>query len=215
MISGHIAAVNGQQNTYTGFEEDQTDPNLQACVNVNNTLQTDSSTNIKTGLAVEERFVETEKIQINSDISVQVSTEKKQQWTRYWLADQEYVVAQNKDGRFAFDLVERIIGGDVDMITFDIISIIDDHPGQWMGSFGDRSSNVSSGTLYGEDIEDDTEIGAAYSNSNKSIIGVRMRYNNDSVMLRVGDSWFQILSPDYNRQQYLSFFEDRMLNYVT
>jgi hypothetical protein len=214
MISGNIAIVEGQQSTYSGFEEDSEGSELLACVNVTDTLQINEGT-VKSGLAAEEFYAEEHGLKINGNISVEVQEVKQQRWTRYWLLDNNYVVVQNKEGRFAFDLLQRITGGNVEKVTFDIAAIIDDYPGQWMGSFGNRSNNVNSGTLYGEDIENDTDLGQAYRDSNKSTIGVRMGYNGDTLMLRVGESWFQIVSPgDYTRRQYLEFLENVMMNYT-
>jgi hypothetical protein len=214
MISGNIAQIENQQETYSDFIEETNGSDLRSCVNVTNTLQTNIGT-VKAGIAAEEHYVDRRGLQINGDISIKLKEVKEERWTRYWIADNEYLVVQNKDGRFAYDLIHRITGADVNKISIDISEIIRDYPGQWMGSFGNRSSNVNSGTLYGDDIENDTDLGQAYRNSNKSTIGVKIGYNGDNLMLRIGESWFQIVSPgDYTRKEYLNFFEDVMRNYV-
>lgn len=215
MISGNIAFVDNQQTNFSGFVEKSKGSDLQSFINVTDTLDTNVGT-VKTGIAAEEYYVDQRNLQINGNISIKTEEVKQERWTRYWLADNNYLVVQNKEGRFAYDLVHRITGADVNKIDINIPRIIRDYPGQWMGSFGNRSSNVNSGTLYGDDIENDTELGQAYRNSNKSTIGVKMGYNGDNLMLRIGESWFQIVSPGgYTRKDYLEFFEDVLRNYVS
>lgn len=91
-----------------------------------------------------------------------------------------------------------------------------DFPGQWVGGFEQRSGQVESGLLYGSEIEDDTEMGDPFrQTSNKNVIGPKISYRGDSLKLKIGrDGWVQVVKPGtYQRESYLRFVEDVMMNY--
>ncbi|WP_137291742.1 hypothetical protein [Natronorubrum halophilum] len=217
MISGTFATIENQNNDLPDTRE-LTDNNgdTYAYLNIDDEFYVGDNTEVKTGLIVESKTDEVDDVEVNgSNITVTSREIEKKIWTRYWIFPQDYVVVQNKSGEFAFKILESITGGDIEKIEFDLAEIVRDHPGQWMGGFEERNDNVESGTLYGEEIEYDGDIGQAFLDSNKNQIGPRISYNNIDLKIRVGDSWFQVTSPgNYTRQQHLEFFNSYMADYI-
>jgi hypothetical protein len=215
-ISGTIGTIGSQDGGISGlYDATPQDADLEKYLNVTDEFHITGNKTVKTGFAVEEYYTEVETVEVNGDISISTEEVKQKTWTRYWLLPNEFVVVANKGGEFAFSLLESAIDGEIDKVSFDLAQIVRDHPGQWMGGFEDRQDNVENGTFFGEDIEYDGDLGQAFLDSDKNQIGPRIRYNNDDLKLRVGSTWFQVVSPgEYSRQQYLAFLDEIMMNYV-
>ena len=216
MISGKIAKIDDQQSNISGLEDvtESDDAERRQYINVTDELTINGNT-VKTGLAVKEYFTEVERVDVNDDIEIGTEELKRKMWTRYWISQNDYVVVQNADGAFALDLVETAINGEVNRATIDIPQIIDDYPGQWMGAFDNRDDNVRSGLYFGDDIEDDQDLGEAFMQSDKNQIGPLMGHQGQELKLRVGTDWFQVLRPgDFTRREYLEFYEDIISQYV-
>lgn len=141
-------------------------------------------------------------------------------WTTLWVVQdaepQDFVVVKNSDGIFAFDRLEDALSTELSQARFDLESIIDDFPGQWVGGFEERQARVQSGMLYGDDIERDSDMGRPFMNSPKSMIGPIVDYRGDRLKLKIGqDGFVQVVAPgDYSREAYLNFIEDVMLEYL-
>ncbi|KOX91994.1 hypothetical protein AMS69_15725 [Haloarcula rubripromontorii] len=164
-----------------------------------------------------EKFVTREGVIVdNSDVSIGEREETTWVWTEFWLSRDDFMIVKNSDGIFAFDLVERATGSDIDRVSFDLEDIVSDYSGQWMGSIENRPDNVQSATLYGDDIEDDGDMGDAFLNSSKNQIGPWINYNGQELKVRVGGDWFQVLKPgDYTREQYLKLYMNVLSAYTT
>ncbi|KZX47083.1 hypothetical protein AV929_01775 [Haloarcula sp. K1] len=116
---------------------------------------------------------------------------------------------------FAFNLIEQALNGDLSEAEFELARIVSDHPGQWMGGFEERSDNVRNGILYGDDIEYDGDIGTAFRNSDKNMIGPDIDYGGQTLRLRMGSNWFQVLKPgDFTRKEYLNFLDQYLRKYL-
>lgn len=217
MISGRIASISGQENEIDGFHksDDNGNDELNYYIEQTDTFYINDSTEVKAGLAVNEYFQEVEDVDVDNDeIEVGRTEVKKRNWTRWWVAKDNFVVAQNKDGEFAFDLIEQATGGEVDKVEFDLPEIVRDYPGQWMGGIEDRQGNVENATFFGEDIEHDGDLGTAFQNSDKSQIGPRIPYDGEELKIRIGPSWYQVVKPaNFPRQKYLAFLDEVLLEY--
>jgi hypothetical protein len=214
MLSGNISTINSQSNTLSGFQEASISDNaeLKSYVEIRNELDINGDT-VKYGVAVDEYYATEQSIGVNGAIDVSETEVKRRMWTRFWIAPNDYIIVKNSSGTFAFDIIERAIDGEVEDGQFDLIGLINQYPGQWMGTFDDRPDNVNGGTLFGEDIERDPEIGNAYQTSNKNQIGIEIPYQGKTYKVRVGNQFVQTYGVN-ERQEWLEFVNDRMLNYL-
>lgn len=214
MLSGNLAKINSQDQSLGGFQDasrsDESD--LRSYVEIQNEVHVDGTT-MKVGVAVDEYYTTEDIVDVSSGISISEEEVKNRMWTSFWLSPDDFIVVKNSKGVFAFDIIERAIGGDVEDMQFDLQGVIDQYPGQWMGTFDDRPDNVNGGTLFGEEIESDSEIGDAYQNSSKNQIGVEIPYNGKDYKVRVGNQFVQLYGVN-DRQEWLEFVESRMLRFI-
>jgi hypothetical protein len=169
------------------------------------------------GLIAAKRVQETKKVEIGEDnqIDIQPDRRKDWEWTRFWHIPDSFVVAQKVEGPFPFDKLSESANTEIRQAQFTLTRIVQDHPGQWMGGFQDREERVRSGTLYGEEIEDDREMGNAFINSDKNQIGPIIEFDGQEIKARVSkDGLVQVVSPGrYEREKYLRFIEEILLEY--
>lgn len=175
------------------------------------------------GQAAEQQLERKETPNVDSSGEIRITNSHEPEWhvTDFWAVSRpdsdDLIVVKNSGGTFAFDLIADAIGMNIKRIRFDLHQILADFDGHWVGGFDERSGRVESGLLYGEDIENDVEMGDPFKRtSNKSVIGPKIDYNGDSLKLKIGrDGWVQVVSPGtYPREAYLNFVNDVMLSYA-
>ena len=218
--SGRIATIDGDSSELEGlqysFEENGLE--LEDYVDVSQDI-VDLEDNIiaKTGVAAREEIEERDQVELqNEGLSIGSSEEITWTWTRYWVIPGELVVVGDAGGEFAFELLAEALDCNVSQVRFELSEIMNDYPGQWMGSFEDRADNVQRGTLYGDRIEDDAEMGRAFIESSKPQIGPWINYRDEELKVRIGrDGWAQVVSPGtYQREKYLGLVRNVLLNYA-
>lgn len=217
--SGRIATINGQSEELDEFRDtfQANGQELEAFVGVSQDIvDLDNNVIARTGVAARQEVEERDDVQLqNGDIDIGQTQEIEWVWTNYWVVPDEIIVVGNAEGKFAFELIGEALGTGIDRVTFNLSEIIEDYPGQWMGSFEDRADNVQRGTLYGDRIEDDAAMGRAFLESSKPQIGPWINYGDEDLKVRIGrDGWAQVVSPGtYSREKYLGLVRDVLLNY--
>lgn len=175
------------------------------------------------GRAAQQQLKEKEMpdVETGGDIRIQREHKPEWEWTEFWVVKKDnpgnFAVVRNSDGTFGFELLADATGANIDQVQFDLEEIRRDFPGQWVGGFEERSGRVQSGLLYGDEIEDDVEMGDPFKKtSNKNVLGPKIDYRGQELKVKVGaDGWVQIVSPGtYPRDAYLCFLRDVMLNYT-
>lgn len=218
--SGRIATINGSSDELEEFnftfEEDGEE--LEGYVDVSQDIvDLDDNVVARTGIAAKQELEERDDVQLqDGNIDIGSTQEVTWAWTRYWVIPDEIVVVGNSKGEFAFDLVSTALSAEVEKVMFNLSEIIEDYPGQWMGSFEDRPDNVQRGTLYGDRIEDDADMGHAFMQSSKPQVGPWIDYQGEELKVRIGRSgWAQVVSPGtYSQEKYLSLVRDILLDYT-
>lgn len=141
---------------------------------------------------------------------------KDTRWGRFWVTKHSVAAAQRFDtADFTFRVLGKALGIEIHVLTIDVQKMAKDTKGHWLGAITGRRGHVQSATLYGDDIEDDSDMGQAYVSSQKSQIGfwtdyfggrTKVKATRDGSVTVYGD-----LTED--RPTYLAFIKDVVLPY--
>lgn len=138
-------------------------------------------------------------------------------WTDFWLVPDKFVVTEKTaDDKFPFSQLTDSTGVEITRASFRLSDIVEEYPGQWMGGFQDREERVRSGTLYGEEIEEDIDMGEAFLRSDKNQIGPKIEFDGTEVKVRITeDGLVQVVGPgNYGREKYLTFIEEMLFDFT-
>lgn len=194
------------------------DGQLDCYINVDRRNQ-DISGNVQSieGKIAAERITDEKTVEVENG-NIQITPDRNPDWTwsNFWLVPDKFVVAENVVGDFPFDKLSQSADVDINRSRFNLTEIVQEHPGQWMGGFQDRPERVRSGTLYGEEIEEDIAMGDAFLNSDKNQIGPIVEFDGTEVKARITqDGLVQVVSPgSYTRDKYLTFIEEMLLDFT-
>jgi hypothetical protein len=162
--------------------------------------------------------VESPSIQ-DGEINIRSQKETVWRWTEFWLAfngdGPDFVLVKKHNSGFPFGLLSDALDQRVKRASFNLEDMIRDYPGQWTGGFGERQAKVQSGLLWGDDIEDDTEMGDPFISSSKNLIGPTIQYRGQKLKTKISSEGFvQIVDPnDYSREAFIAFVEEMVLPY--
>lgn len=169
------------------------------------------------GLIAAKRVL-TEKEVLIEDGTVDITKNRNSDWdwARIWVVPDEFIVVSRTSGTFPFDKLSESMDLQVRRAKFNLTEIVQDHPGHWMGGFEDREERVRSGTLYGDEIERDIDMGDAFISADKNQIGPIIDFDGREIKTRVtADGFVQIVSPgDYKREKYLTFIGQILITYA-
>lgn len=172
----------------------------------------------QTGLIAGEGMLTKETVNVDDSGNVSVGSTREMGiiWSKFWVVPDRFVVIENPQNDFAFDVISESTGENLSGARFDLSRIISDFPGQWMGGFQDRPDRVRAGTLFGDEIEEDMEMGDAFLRADKNQIGPIIEYDGAEVKARVTkDGLVQVVSPgNWKREKYLSFIDDVLFDYA-
>ncbi len=220
--SGVVGIIHGdlQELRDDRVTEEVGDETLECYINVDGQLRdvTNDTTAIHGKIASESvSNRKTVNITDGNQISIVPNRESAWNWTRYWLVPGKFMVAEStSDDGFPFDKLTESTGVQINRARFNLSEIVEEYPGQWMGGFQDREEQVRSGTLYGEEIERDIDMGEAFLDSDKSQIGPKIKYDGTEVKVRITeDGLVQVVGPgNYQREKYLTFIEDMLFDFT-
>lgn len=153
----------------------------------------------------------------DNEINIVPDRDSGWKWTRYWFVPGKFVVAENTtDDEFPFTQLTESTGVEITPANFRLSEIVEEYPGQWMGGFQDREERVRSGTLYGDEIEEDIDMGDAFLRSDKNQIGPTIEFGGTEVKVRITEEGLvQVVGPgNYEREKYLTFIEEMLFDFA-
>lgn len=218
--SGIISLVSGDFGSVEDdyLSEQAGDDDLECYIDIQQE-HTDLSGSVifQEGLIAAKRFMVRENIDIeNGSIDIYEERSADWDWSNIWIVPGEFILVSQALGNFPFNKLSESLGLTVRQAQFDLTRIVQDHPGHWMGGFQDREERVRAGTLWGDEIERDIDMGEAFVSSDKNQIGPIIEYDGQDIKARVTEDGFvQIVSPgSYERQKFLSFIGEVLLEYA-
>jgi len=202
----------------THISEEAGEDNLECYIDIKEEKTTLSGDVLyQEGLVAAKRVLTEKEVSIE-DRTVDIVKNRKSDWdwARIWVVPDKFIVVSRASGTFPFDKLSEAMDLQVRQAKFNLTEIVQDHPGHWMGGFEDREERVRSGTLYGDKIERDIDMGDAFISADKNQIGPIIGFGGREIQARVTvDGCVQIVSPgDYKREKYLSFIEEVLITYT-
>ena len=142
-------------------------------------------------------------------------------WSDFWLTQKSYIIIEKRKARQkSFELISSALfgnGEDLSPITFDLERLHEDYPAQWLGGFYDREGHIHSGTLYGEDISHDEEMGVAYKHTrHKNQVGYFSEYFGPEIKIKVTREGFLQIYTNLNDKlaNVFEFIRDELAGYI-
>lgn len=220
--SGVVGIIHGDlqelQDDY--ITQEVGDETLECYINVDKQLR-DVQNNLTSlqGKVASQAVSPQKTVSITNDNKINIVTNRDSgwNWTNYWLVPGKFVVAEKTaDGEFPFSQLTDSTGVEITRARFRLSDIVEEYPGQWMGGFQDREERVRSGTLYGEEIEEDIDMGDAFLSSDKNQIGPKIEFGGTEVKVRITeDGLVQVVGPgNYKREKYLAFIEEMLFDFA-
>ncbi len=170
------------------------------------------------GKVATEKYLEQDIVEIENG-AIRIKEERKSDWTwsNFWLVPSgRFIVAESTNGTFPFDKLSQSTGVQIVRANFNLTKIVKQYTGQWMGGFQDRPEQVRSGTLYGEEIETDIDMGEPFLESDKTQIGPLIEFDGQKLKARITkDGLVQVVAPgNYRRERYLSFIDEMLIQHT-
>ena len=220
--SGVVGIIHGQLEELHDdhITEEVGDKILDSYINVDGELRdvTNDTTAIH-GKIASEGVSDRKTVNISNENEINIVSDRQSgwDWTRFWLVPSKFVVAESTfDNGFPFNKLTESTGVQINRAQFRLSNIVEEYPGQWMGGFQDREEQVRSGTLYGDEIERDIDMGDAFLRSDKNQIGPKIEFDGTEVKVRITeDGLVQVVDPgNYPREKYLTFIEEMLFDFT-
>lgn len=220
MKSGIIGVCAGNFGSINSFNDTRQDKGytLHTCVEVGPVQQSSLSTggqiNLQRGRALIE---DTEKISIPSVQNRQIVTndqwEKVASMTEFLVAPGDYVLVDDTEGLFVFDIMESQTSNSFSRPTIDLDAYAQTRPNAdpWKYGFNNAGTQAEKGTVYGTDVVSDPDMGAVLSRSDKNQLGLQLSYNGRQTKVEASENGFvRIIEPSVGNRYIANFIHDEL-----
>lgn len=211
--SGNFGSISSLQTTRQsrGFT-------LNTCVNVGpvqqTSLPTGSQINLQKGRALIE---DTEKLSVPSVQGGQIVTndqwEKVTSMTEFLIAPGKFVLVDDTEGLFVFDIMENQTGQSFSRPTIDLDSYAQTRPNAdpWKYGFNNAGRQAEKGTVYGTDVVSDPDMGAVLNRSDKNQLGLQFSYNGRQTKMEVSKNGFiRVIEPSVGNRYIVNFIHNEL-----
>jgi hypothetical protein len=217
----------GELESYSESKEIGEGRSLQACLEIRQTERTNGIT-VQTGRAALEELGTEEQISIDlndNSVSVRESVDvKSTKYTEFITVPGEFVAVSNNSGTFAF----RLIAGQTDAANISSASIdLDsltqsymDSEGEggvnpWQVGFYGSETNAEKGTLYGNEVLSDSEIGGMIRHLPKNQVGLEIG-GGEIKMTATESGYVEVYQPsNYDSVEFAQFILEHILPHST
>jgi hypothetical protein len=127
----------------------------------------------------------------------------------------EFVVAGSGGGTFAFDLVSRDTGADIERASLDLNAFLDAQSDAepWKAGFCDGSGSCENGILHGTDLLDDERLAELFDGSTLNQLGLDCAYDDRSLkMTAAGSGYVEVYRPsEFETADFLQYLLDEVV----
>lgn len=221
MDSGVIGLVDGHFKEPDSFIKSRQDGRfeLKRALDIRKPLRGPNGTTAYQGYAAIQRIEETDSFEF-SDGDV-ISTEersKKTYYTEFVVVPDTFAIINSGSGEFFFDLLKEETGASTKRANIDLYSFLNEHPdaNQWQTGFYGNDGQAEKGTVFGENILDDGDIGEVLAHSKLNQLGLEYEYDEFSVQMTATESgYLDIYQPsNLETEQFLQYISDEILRHT-
>lgn len=187
---------------------------LNECVEASVQSQLNSG-RIQTGRAVLQELESVSEIYVqNGKIMQRKTDEKITNFTDFILVPNEFIVVSDTSGKFFYEnsLPSRT-GSTFSRPNIDIDSYAKSRQNAdpWKVGFSNTGSNAQKGTVYGDDVTSDPDMGTVLQNSDKNQLGLEFQYNTKDTKMQIStNGYIQVSQPAINSLEFVEFIRDEI-----
>jgi hypothetical protein len=222
MKAGVVGLINGTVDELDSFTTTYTQDGRELKQRVEIKRKESPETNLSYiyGEAAREELDTVSNVSIKEDsIETQekknIDTEK----TEFLILPNDFIVIGSSSGTFVFDLIGHytntlIQRAEIDLEAFEAEREIDEI---WQAGFYNNAGHAEKGTIYGDGVLDDSDIGNVIIDSKTNQLGLVYAYNDDNIKITATRSGYvEIYDPsDYETGQYLQFIDEEISPYTS
>lgn len=221
MKSGVLGIVNGSMEPVQSdaFSKTIEDRNVEACIEVvRSQSNAVNGSHVQYGRAALEEPTTDEKVEmVDGRISIQEEPGIQTRYTEFIAVPNEFVVVKKGSGVFAYDLLaSQQPNLEIERAKLDIDSFIQQKQGlvPWKVGFYGNLSEAEKGTVYGEDVLEDTEVGKVLNDSAKNQLGAIYDHDGDQMKINITESgYIEIYQPsNYEEAEFAQWVVDDILS---
>jgi len=225
--SGVIGDFSPKENLYEKLRKFKTTREergftLQSIIQLEDVMLTlEDGVDVITGMVIDEYVREPRRLEkVKEDIFTVVKGRPHAdvRFGTFWMTTKSIIIVDRSANReFVFGVISKALGGGKNSIRpvgMDIKKIAKEYKGHWLGSIVDRKGNMTTGTFYGTDLEDDDVIGSEYKKSHKNQVGFVTQYFQSPTKVRVTRGGGVTVFAGVTRENYIQFIREELLGYV-
>jgi hypothetical protein len=222
MKAGKIAEVKGSfenipTNEYPKTYKTTSGETLSSTLVVGQVGQDLEGNRLISGEAGDEEVTEVKHIRIDSDtgkITQMSDAEIVTNYTEFISSPGEFVVVETLDDAFAFEMIADATETEIEATELDLQSFADSHPDAslWMSGFYNHPGNADNGMVYGDDVNNDADLGDVLENSDKNSLGVKMHFRAKQLKLMLTESGYvEVYESDFSSMEFAALLREEIL----
>lgn len=216
MVEGILAVGNSNFGQINQYDNTRTVSGytLHECVDTQPAQTTISSIgsglSVQTGRAVYQTVETVSETYVqNGNINTRNVDEKMTNVTEFVICPDHFVLVENTSGRFFYeDIMQANTSCKFSRPNIDLDSYAKTRKSAkpWKFGFDNTGQQAEKGTVYGDDVTSDPDMGTVLKKSNKNQLGLEMTYKGKSVKMQVSSNGYvQVSKPSFNYSQFAEF----------
>jgi len=221
MNAGVIGLVEGDFQAVDSFSDTvvEGDRELTRTLDVGRVFSLPSGEIAFEGRAAVERTAERATAELDyGEVRVRETDATETHVTRFVGVPGEFVVTESSAGRFAFDLIGRDTGTDVERATFDLDGFLDVHADAdvWKAGFSGADGNAESGVFHGSDLLADDDLGDLVRRGSLNQLGLEYDYDEDDLKMTAAESGYvEVYRPAaFESADFLAYLLDEVVPHL-
>lgn len=212
MKAGVLGIVRDDFEVVDSFSEtvERNDRELERVLDVRRVFSLPSGEIAFEGRAAVERVVERTTTELDfGEVRVEETPQTEVRTTELVGVPGEFVVVGSGKGTFAFDLVSRDTGADIERASLDLNGFLDSQADAepWRAGFYDNDGNCENGVLHGSDLLDDADLGGILRDAELNQLGLDCSYDDRSLKMTASESGYvEVYRPsEFDTEDFLQY----------
>ncbi|WP_157231326.1 hypothetical protein [Halostagnicola larsenii] len=221
MDSGVIGLVDGSFEEPQSFKKSRQDGKfeLNRALDIRKPLRGPNGMTAYQGHAAIQRVEKIDSFEFSGgDI---ISTEERSKttyYTEFVVVPDSFAVIDSGSGEFFFDLLNEQTDATTERANLDLYSFLNEHTSanQWQTGFYGNDGQAKKGTVFGENVLEDGDIGDVLTHSKLNQLGLEYEYDDFSTKMTITESGYLDLYQPSNleTEQFLQYIHDEILHHT-